>query len=58
MEIPHSNFSKVPRVIFIEVGAMMMLSTCHTATTGMFAMLAYAAVASGDVAAAVEDHSS
>ena len=52
VEISHADFAKVPRVIFVEIRAVMMLPTCHTTTAGMFSMLSYAAVAGGDVAAA------
>ncbi len=54
MEIPHPDFAEVTRVVFVEIGAVMMLSTGHTATTGMLSMFANTAVASGDVAATVE----
>ena len=33
-------------MILVEVCPMMMLSTCHTTTTGVLAMLAYATMAS------------
>lgn len=54
VEIPHADFPKVTRVIFVEIGPMMMLSTSHTATAGMLAVLAYTAVAGRDVATAME----
>ena len=53
VEIPHTNLPEVTRVVFIEIGSMMMLPTSHTATTGMLSMLAYTAMAGGDVAATV-----
>lgn len=55
VEITHADLSKVTRVVFVKIGAVMMLSTGHTTTTGMFSMLAYAAVTGGDVAAAARE---
>ena len=54
MKVPHANFAKVTRVVFVEIGAVMMESTRHTASTRVLAVLAYSAVAGGDVAAAAE----
>ncbi len=54
MEIPHADLSKVARVVFVEVRPVVVLSSCHTASTGMFSVLANTAVAGGDVAAAVK----
>lgn len=51
MEMSHSDLPKVPRMIPVEIRLMMMLSTRHTATTGMLSVLAHAAVAGGDVTA-------
>lgn len=53
VEIPHPNFAEVPGVVFVEIGAVMMLPTGHTATTGVLSMFANTAVAGGDVAATV-----
>lgn len=53
VEIPHTDLPEVTGVVFIEIGSVMMLSTSHTATTGMLSMLSYTAVAGGDVAATV-----
>lgn len=55
VEIAHADFPKVTGMIFVEIGAMMMLPTGHTTTTGMFSMLAYSAVTGGDVAATARD---
>jgi hypothetical protein len=38
MEISHTNFSKVSRMIFVEVYSMMMHTTSITTSTGMLAM--------------------
>lgn len=53
VEIPHADLAEVARVVFVDICPMMMLSTGHTATTGVFSMLAYSAVAGGDVAATI-----
>lgn len=55
MEIPHADLSKVTRMVFIEICAVMMLSSSHTTSTGMLAMLANTSVAGGDMAAADGD---
>lgn len=53
MEISHSHFSKVTRMILVEIRAVMVLTTCHTASTRMLAMLSDTAVACGNVPATV-----
>lgn len=55
MEIPHADLSKVTRMVFIEIGSVMMLTTGHTTTTGMLAVLAYTTVTGGDMTPAVEN---
>lgn len=54
VEVSHANFAKVPRVVFVEIGAVMMLSTRHTASTRVLTVLAYSAVTGGDMAATME----
>jgi len=54
VEIPHANLPEVSRMVFVDICPVVVLSTCHTATTGMLAMLAYTAVAGGYVAATVK----
>ena len=54
MEIPHANLPKVTGMVFVEIRPMVMLSTGHTTTTWMLAVLADTAVAGGNVAATVE----
>lgn len=51
MEVPHAHFSEVTRMVFVEVGSVMMLSTRHTTSTRMLPVFTDAAVASGDVTA-------
>ena len=54
MEIPHSHLPKVTRMVFVEIRSVVVLSTGHTTSTRMLAMLANTSVAGGDVAAADE----
>lgn len=51
MEISHSYFPKVTWMILVEIRAVMVLSTCHAASTRMLAMLSDTAVAGGYVSA-------
>lgn len=53
VEVSHSDFPEVTRVVLVEVGAVVVLSTSHTATTGVLPVLADTSMAGGDVAAAV-----
>ena len=55
MEVAHADLSEVPGMVLVDVGPVMMLSTGHTATTGMLAVLAHSAMAGGDMAPAVEE---
>lgn len=52
MEISHAHFTEVTGMVFIEIGSVMVLSTGHTTSTGMLAMLAYTTVTSGHMATA------
>merc|ERR1712212_625020 len=45
----HTNFSKVTRMVFVEQGTVMMLTTSFTTSTGMFTMFTDTTVASTDV---------
>ena len=42
----------VPRMVFVEVYSVMMLTTGKTSTTWMLAMLSYTTVTGGHMAAA------
>lgn len=53
MKISHSDLAKVSRMVLVQVRAVVVLATRHTASTGVLAVLADAAVTGGDVAAAV-----
>lgn len=52
VEISHADFSEVTRMVFVEIGPVVVLATCHTATTGMLAVLPNATITGRDVAAA------
>lgn len=58
VEIPHSDLSKVTRMVLVHVCSVVVLSTSKTSTTGMLAVLAYTTVAGGDVAATITQVSS
>ena len=51
VEVAHTNFTKITRVIFIHEDSVVVLTTRHTATGRMFAMLANSTVTGGDVSA-------
>ena len=40
VEIPHSNFTEVPRMVLIEVDTMVMLTTSVTSTSRMLSVFA------------------
>ena len=35
VEVPHTNLTEVTRVVLVDVGTVVVLTTGHTATTGM-----------------------
>jgi len=51
VEVPHADLTEIPRVVFVEVDAMVVLTTSVTATTGVLAVLADTPLAVGHVAA-------
>jgi len=51
VKVSHSNFAKVTRMVFVDVGSVVVLATCHTATTRMLSVLAYTTMARRDMAA-------
>ena len=55
VKVPHAHFSEVTRMVFVQIGSVMVLSTRHTPSTGMLSVFANAAVASGDVTATGKD---
>jgi hypothetical protein len=40
VEVPHTNLTEVTRVVLVDVGTVVVLTTGHTATTGGLAVLA------------------
>ena len=54
VEVSHANLSEVTWMVLVHVGAVMMLSTCQTATTRMLPVLANSSVSSRHMAAAVQ----
>ena len=55
MEEPHTDLSEVAWMVPVEIGAVVVLATCHTTTTRVLPVLADTSMTSGDVAAAVRD---
>jgi hypothetical protein len=53
VEIPHSDLSKVTRMVLVHICSVVVLSTSKTSSTGMLAVLSYTTVTGGDVTAAV-----
>lgn len=51
MEVPHTNLTEVTRVVLVDVGTVVVLTTGHTATTGRLAVLANTTFTGRDVAA-------
>ena len=55
VEVSHTDFTEVTRMVLVEIGAVVMLATSQTATTGMLPVLAHSSMTGRDVAAAVND---
>jgi len=53
VEVPHSHFTEVTRVVFVHVGSVVVLATGETATTRMFPVLANTTVTGRDMTAAI-----
>jgi hypothetical protein len=53
VEMAHTDFTKVTGMVLVEVGTVVVLTTGHTTTTGVLAVLSYTTVAGRDMAAAV-----
>ena len=51
VEVPHTDLSKVTRVVLVDVRPVVVLATSHTATTGMLAVLSDTSMTGGDVTA-------
>lgn len=55
VEISHSDLTEVTGVVLVKVGAVVVLTTGHTATTGMLAVLADTTVTGLHMTAAGEE---
>lgn len=53
MEVPHADLSEVTRMVFVHVGAVVVLTTGKTATTWVLPVLADTTMTGRDVTAAV-----
>ena len=53
MKMSHADFAEISGMVLVEIGPVVVLATRHAATTGVLAVFADAAVAGGDMAAAV-----
>ena len=49
VEVPHTNFTEVSGMVFVEINAVVMLTTSVTATSRMLPVLANTAMTVGDV---------
>jgi|TARA_B100000519_G_scaffold199471_1_gene210753 hypothetical protein len=49
VEVTHTNFTKITRVIFIHHDSVVVLTTRHTATSWVLAMFPNSTVTGGDV---------
>lgn len=54
VEVSHTDLTEVTGVVFVDVGSVVVLTTGHTTTTGMLAVLSDTTVTGRDVATAVE----
>lgn len=54
VEVSHTDLSEVTRVVLVHVGAVVVLTTGETTTTGVLPVLSDTTVTGGDVSAAVE----
>ena len=51
LTVPHTNLSEVTGVVLVDVGPVVVLTTSHTATSGMLPVLSDTSVSGGDVTA-------
>ena len=52
MEVPHTDLTEVTGVVLVEVSAVVVLTTGHTTTTGVLAVLSDTTVTGGHMTAA------
>jgi hypothetical protein len=55
VEVSHTNLSEVTRMVFVQIGSVVVLTTGHTTTTGMLAVLSDTTVTGRDVTTAVNE---
>lgn len=58
VEVSHTDFTEVTRMVLVHVCAVVVLTTSKTTTTGMLSVLAYTTVTGRDVTAAVKKNRS
>jgi hypothetical protein len=51
LTVPHTNLSEVTGMVLVDVGPVVVLTTSHTATSGMLPVLSDTSVSGGDVTA-------
>jgi hypothetical protein len=51
VEVPHTNLTKVTRMVLVQVGTVVVLTTGQTTTTGVLAVLADTTLTGRDVTA-------
>ena len=51
LTVPHTNLTEVTRVVLVDVGPVVVLTTSHTTTTGVLPVLSDTSVTGGDVTA-------
>jgi hypothetical protein len=55
VEVSHTDLSEVTGMVFIQVGSVVVLTTGHTTTTGMLAVLSDTTVTGRDVTTAIDE---
>ena len=53
VEVSHADLSKVTGMVLVDVGSVVVLTTGHTSTTWMLAVLSDTTVTSGHMAATI-----
>ena len=51
LTVPHTNLTEVTRMVLVDVGPVVVLTTSHTTTTRMLPVLSDTTVTGGDVSA-------
>lgn len=55
VEVSHTDLSEVTRMVLVDVGTVVVLTTSHTTTTRMLSGFAYTTVTGRDMATTVEE---